>query len=327
MAQSAPLFSPERLPAGVAGEIPFLRLPDPHNEFAARARRLEHLAAHSAMGDYLGFVAHIARAQAALFDQLPPLPLPSAEELAHAHAHSMPPLNARSHRRDPAWRGILRQLLHMLLVHEHGPVRDVIARLEVMPDEYYEAQASRLLAGASAGLRRSHAPFIGAALQVYWAHLVATLGEACFPPIDTPTVCPCCGASPTTSIARIGSETSGYRYLHCSLCQTEWQYVRVKCTECEATEGIHYFGIEGGASAVMVECCDECGTCRKILYQDKDPNVDPVADDLASIALDLMVSEQQGKRQAGVNFMLIMGGEEADEAVDAAPRSLSASPG
>jgi FdhE protein len=39
---------------------------------------------------------------------------------------------------------------------------------------------------------------------------------------------------------------------------------------------------------------------------EKDPDLDPVADDLASIALDLLVSET-GKTSAGINLMLLYG--------------------
>ena len=42
------------------------------------------------------------------------------------------------------------------------------------------------------------------------------------------------------------------------------------------------------------------------MQQDKDPNVDPVADDLSSLALDLLVAEQ-GYDKSGLNFLMIHG--------------------
>ncbi len=313
----------EQIAAGRAGEIPVLRLPDIRSVFADRARRLRQLAGSHPLGEYLLFVARIADAQQALIGALPPIMPPGAADIARAHEHRMPPLSAVSYHRDPLWCDMLRRLLRQLADQTEGGLRDTLVRLEGMRNDYYEAQASKLLGGVTLGLDRAHAPLIAAALQVYWSHLVATLGAESFPPLDVATICPCCGSRPTSSIARIGGEFSGYRYLHCSLCATEWHYVRIKCSNCESTRGIHCYGIENGADAVKAECCDECGTYRKIFYQDKDPHVDPVADDLASIALDLLVAEQHGKRLAGVNLMLIHGEEaEGEEGENNAPPEL-----
>jgi FdhE protein len=320
MTQIHSILPAEQIAAGRAGEIPFLRLPDVRSLFADRARRLRQLAGDYPLGDYLLFVARVADAQQALLGALPPIMLPNVADMARAHEHGMAPLAAISFRREPVWCDMLRRMLRRLADEVEGGLRDTLVKLEGMRNDYYEAQASKLLAGVTLGLDRAHAPLIGAALQVYWSHLVTVLGEDGFPPLDVPTLCPCCGSRPTASIARIGGESSGYRYLHCSLCSAEWHYVRIKCSNCESTKGIHYYGIEGGSDAVKAECCDECGTYRKILYQDKDPHVDPVADDLASLALDLLVAEQHGKRLAGVNFMLIHGEDEAGE--DSAPPEL-----
>ncbi len=162
-----------------------------------------------------------------------------------------------------------------------------------------------MLAAIPFGLDLATAPLIGAALQVYWTHLVVTLGLPAFPPLDVKTVCPCCGSRPTASITRTGAG-AGNRYLHCALCAAEWHLVRITCTHCEEAKGIHYLAIENGAPAVKAECCDQCGSYLKILYMDKDGYVEPVADDLASIALDLLVTEA-GKVSNGVNLMLIQG--------------------
>lgn len=325
MTEASRLLPAEQIAAGRAGEIPFLRLPDLHSHFGDRARRLEQLAAGHSLGDYLRFVARIADVQQTMIGALPPIMLPSAADMARAREHRMPPLVSFSYRRDPVWCDMLRRMLRPLADEVEGSLRDLLVRLEGMRNDYYEAQASKLLAGVTLGLDRAHAPLIGAALQVYWTHLVAMLGEESFHPLEVATLCPCCGSRPTSSIARIGGEFSGYRYLHCSLCATEWHYVRIKCSNCESTKGIHYYGIEGGSEAVKAECCDECGTYRKMLYQDKDPHVDPVADDLATLALDLLVAEQHGMRLAGVNFMLIHGEDEADEG-SAPPELIDSSP-
>ena len=75
--------------------------------------------------------------------------------------------------------------------------------------------------------------------------------------------------------------------------------MRVKCSHCESTEGIHYCSIEGGSAAVRAEACDHCKTYRKICYQEHDMAVEPVADDLSSLALDLLMSEAGFHRGSG----------------------------
>ncbi len=47
------------------------------------------------------------------------------------------------------------------------------------------------------------------------------------------------------------------------------------------TENIGYHSIEGSSGAIRAQSCDRCHTYRKILYQEKDVDVEPVADDLA----------------------------------------------
>jgi Protein involved in formate dehydrogenase formation len=54
---------------------------------------------------------------------------------------------------------------------------------------------------------------------------------------------------------------------------------------------IAYQGIDGDADIVKVETCDRCRGHVKILYQHKEPALDPIAGDVATVALDLMVGE------------------------------------
>jgi FdhE protein len=70
---------------------------------------------------------------------------------------------------------------------------------------------------------------------------------------------------------------------------------------------VHYLalkaeGSETRGTAVRAEACDECHAYLKILFQEKDPNVDPVADDLATLALDVLVDER-GFRRSGPNLL------------------------
>ncbi|MBL0094515.1 MAG: formate dehydrogenase accessory protein FdhE [Piscinibacter sp.] len=58
------------------------------------------------------------------------------------------------------------------------------------------------------------------------------------------------------------------------------------------------------------------GSYLKIMHTDRDPFVDPVADDLASVTLDLLVSDA-GLQRHGVNLMLLFG--EPDTPPDTPP--------
>lgn len=291
-------------------EAPRVRLPE-KDLFSTRARRLRQLAEGHALGDYLKFVALLADAQQAELDHFSGVPIPTPEQLQQANEHGMPPLNAQHHQRDRLWCDMLRHMLRKIADQTDGKVRETALRLEGERDELYEAQASKLLAGIMFGLDRATAPFIGAGLQVYFTHLTRALGEKAIPPLDMGTVCPCCGQGPTASVARIGTGEGGHRYLHCSLCGTEWNMVRIKCTHCEATEKIEYQSLDDGKPgtqhAVKAETCGDCGSYLKIMYQERDPLVDPVADDLATLPLDILVTEELGKQSNGVNLMLIHG--------------------
>src|SRR4029077_7125285 len=118
---------------------------------------------------------------------------------------------------------------------------------------------------------------------------------------------------PTASVSRIGGGDSGFRYLHCALCAAQWHMVRIKCTHCQSNKGIHYQSPQrldavstDAKPAVEAETCDECGHYLKIVHMERDAYVEPVADDLASLTLDLLVSEA-GFQRHGVNLMLLFG--------------------
>jgi FdhE protein len=136
--------------------------------------------------------------------------------------------------------------------------------------------------------------------------MVTTLGPGTFGRNDALSVCPCCGSRPVASIVRMGAKEAGLRFLHCSLCSAEWHMARIQCTSCESTKGIDYHAIAGGSKAAQSESCEECGTYLNIFYMEHDPQVEATADDLASIALDLLMADT-GKLRSGRNLMLIHG--------------------
>lgn len=55
-----------------------------------------------------------------------------------------------------------------------------------------------------------------------------------------------------------------------------------KMQQLEQSGKLHYWSLDDEQAAIKAESCDDCGTYLKILYQEKEPKVEAVADDLAS---------------------------------------------
>jgi FdhE protein len=286
------------------GEIPHLHMPERNSVFLERARRLRTLAQNHTMKDFLLFMADVYDAQQAALNVFPPVPLPPEAQLKLCREHGMPPLAAQGLERAPAWQDALRQIAAQVEEHATPASRETLSRLQQMDSTSLEELAGAVLSGHHEGMDVAAAPFVAAALQVYWTHMATSLGSRAFGRIDIASLCPVCASPPVASIVRIGGAEQGLRYLTCSLCETQWHMVRVKCSNCESTKSIGYYSIEGASGAVKAESCDECGTYLKISYMDKDPHVDPIADDLATLALDLMMGES-GISRSGPNLFLM----------------------
>jgi FdhE protein len=190
----------------------------------------------------------------------------------------------------------------------------VLTELRALDSAQLEGCADAVLAELTEGVHPLHAPFVAAALQVVWTRMAAQLDSPRVQPLITNTLCPVCGSHPVASVIRIGGQSQGYRYLQCSCCASEWHMVRVKCTCCEHTSKIAYQSLEAHTDTVAAESdnkandpsrvaraetCDDCKTYRKIFNQEHDFNVEPLADDLASLTLDVLVSEAGYARASG----------------------------
>lgn len=295
------ILEPGQIESLAERAVPRIRLPDRAQLFALRAQRLRKLGAGGhAIGDYMHLMASLADAQQAALAGFESSP-PTAAQLELARTHGMPVAPAASWTREGRWRDVLARLCEAVAALPETPpgVRDLCDRLRQASAELLEAQADALLAGRTAEIDTAAAPFLMAALQVYWVDLACRLATKDVAELGMHGVCPVCGSLPVASIVHSDPRSQGYRYLHCALCATEWHMVRVTCSQCASTKGISYQAIEGAADAVRAECCDSCMTYRKILYQEKDGGVEPVADDLASLALDLLLAEAGYHRGSG----------------------------
>jgi FdhE protein len=301
------LLEPGQIPQAT-GDAPRVLAPDAKYVFAHRARRFAQLAEGHPLGDYLRFMGRLAQAQQRALDAMPAVPVPDAAAKSQSRQHGMPLVPAQSWSRDPAWRTALRAILDELAPMASEAAAATIKALRALDDAALEGMADRVLRTELYGEHADKLPFAAAALQVYWTKLAKQLGDEA-QPLDVSGVCPCCGALPSVSVIGASSEFPGLRYLHCSLCNTEWHLTRAKCTACDADEkDVAYQHIEGDKGLVQAETCDVCKSYLKLVRRDKDAAADPVADDLATLALDILVDES-GFSRSGPNLLLVPGGE------------------
>jgi FdhE protein len=286
-----PLAGPE----GGAGEIIPLRLPEPAQIFQRRAARFRNLSPNHAVGDYLATLAALAEAQHLACQQV-------AISLDVHTLSPTVPLRTLQWRRDEAWRKALALIVsEMRRAPLPDPARAVLARLRESYPAALEAFADAILAGTFDRIDLAAAPFVGAALQAYWTVLAA---KVCPKEVErSEDGCPVCGSPPVAGIV-LGDDKS--RYLVCSLCATAWHLIRVTCANCRATGGISYFGFQGDSGAVKAEACLQCHTYLKLFYLEQNSQAEPFADDVATLSLDLLMSEQ-GYARGGVNLFLLPG--------------------
>jgi FdhE protein len=303
------ILEPGQIESFAQRTLPRLRLPERERVFSTRAARLrqqgESGALGHAIGNYLRLMAHLADAQHAALANIDAA-LPTDQQIANAREFRMPLIAASGWHRHEHWRQILMSLCDCIIALSDvaAQARAVCDQLRTLAPEQLEAQADALLTARTQAADVASAPFVMAALQVYWVNLASRLRIDDVHDIGVPGVCPICGTLPVASVVRADPRSQGFRYLHCALCATEWHMVRVKCSHCYTTQGITYQSIENGPPGIRAECCDSCQTYRKILYQEEDGNIEPVADDLASLTLDLLLSEA-GYRRASANPLLV----------------------
>jgi len=288
---------------GEVAKPPFARLPDPAIMFGRRCERLRVLAEGHQLPSYLLFLGDICEAQHRVQRGLPGGELPTADAIARARQLRVPPLDRLSFARDAAmdatWDGLL-GLARDIAMPDDG--RAALMRAQAADRGEFAAMVRAVLANAiPVGALAEHV-FVAAALQVHFARLAAQLDAETLLPVGQ-GVCPACGSPPVSSIVVGWSDALNTRFCACWLCGTLWNYPRVKCVLCGATEGINYKEIAGGAKTVAAEACDSCHGYLKVLQQNANPSLDPVADDVATLGLDLLLRQSEYRR-GGINPFL-----------------------
>lgn len=295
---------------GVEAPEPLI-LPDPAARFAASATRLEALSDGHAMADWLRFMAGLAQAQHDAVAALRSLDGPDGGLVRQAVEARMPPLAADGHRRHPLWREGLAALLDS---SESGrfagtvpeEARAVMRSLRARGAAAQEKLADDFLGGGVAPAETGATLYVAAALQVYFTCLAGQLSAEDLRLLPERGLCPCCGSLPVSGVVTASGRAPGTRYLHCSLCSTAWNHVRAVCITCGKSGALSLMSVEGDSGAVRAEVCGDCSSYAKMLYQLQDMKVDPVADDLATLGLDVLVAEAGWSRHAP-NPLLLTG--------------------
>jgi FdhE protein len=270
---------------GDVAESERVRLPDLTTIFSRRAARLEGLAPGHEIEGFLRLAASLVSAQHAALADLPVGRLPAGAEAGVA------PLDPVNWTRDESWQAALASILRRvdgnLLPAAGQAARNALAGAS--PAER-EALADRFLSGTLSGEDSAKAIFVAAALQVAWTRMAALM-EVSELTMTESGRCPVCASPPVAGMIAPGGTKFGHRHLHCSLCATAWRYVRVRCVHCGSTDKISFRQL-AGTTFVRAECCEACHGYSKVFYLESARALEPLADDLASLGLDLLVGEE-----------------------------------
>ncbi|WP_420342220.1 formate dehydrogenase accessory protein FdhE [Paenirhodobacter sp.] len=292
-------LNPDPSVIGGIAKAPFVRLPDPARLFAARAARFAFLAPGSNLGPYLEFLAALSRVQADLVAALPAPPAPAGRGAA-----GMPPIDRAALAEDAGLRATLQALCaRALALDMPAPARMALEAVIAAGPEDQSWLLANVLADSIPEDSAAPHLFAAAAVQVHLARLAAALDPGLFEPVAV-GVCPCCGGRPVSSSVVALREIENVRYATCASCATQWNEVRVKCLCCGSTKGLSYRSAETTEATVKAECCAECQSWVKIFYAVQNPTLDPVADDVGSLGLDLLMRET-GLRRGGFDPYLV----------------------
>jgi FdhE protein len=301
MSQKTPQFG--ELSIGKAAADEFVRLPGLPALFHKRAARIEALAESSVTAAFLRFMGKVFRAQAGACTVGGTVEALSAETMARASEHLMPPLAPDSWTPSATYREALR-FIAADISRDGLPALTVEALngIAQATDDHLDRLARAFLADGMPPQWQGEALFAVAALQVEFARIAALIERQALQPLDAAGLCPVCGSHAVAGVV-VADEAYGRRYLSCGLCSTSWHHVRVACVSCGGEKNVAYQEVEGGNGTAKCETCDDCQGYSKLFYQMKDMGIEALCDDLATLSLDLLVSNAGWKRHAPNPFV------------------------
>ncbi|EXL05153.1 MULTISPECIES: formate dehydrogenase accessory protein FdhE [Brucella] len=281
----------------VIGEIsapPFVQLPDPGALFARRAERLRFLGSVSPLKPYLEFIADLSEAQSEIAAGLGPVAARHGDD--RGRDFGMPAIDRADAISEPALGTVFDRLFeHARTIAKPQDAADALERVANSDAGARRRMIEAVFAGILPPEAIAEHIYVWAGLQLHFTRLAAALDSKSLKPVAD-GVCPTCGSIPSSSMVVGWHGAHGARFCSCSVCNTLWHYVRVKCVCCGSTKGIGYKEVEEGGGIIKAETCDECQRWVKIIYQQLSADADPMTDDIASLGLDILMRETPYRR-------------------------------
>ncbi|WP_219012386.1 formate dehydrogenase accessory protein FdhE [Shewanella algae] len=279
-------------------ELKPLKAADPVSIYLRRAKRLEVLAKDSPLADYLELCRRLVAVQAKLAAE-EDFGLPPAWDKSEGE-----PLADLGPSADSYWQGLLQQLLSELLPQVDESVARVLRLLMQQAPEQLSAWGQALRQGNLSAVPARFSLFLWAAMGLYWSHWApAVIQRMDQRRVEQQSLCPVCGSHPVASVI-VDEPRAGLRYLHCSLCESEWHYIRAHCTCCGHDKEMNLWSLDDYQANVRIESCEACHGYTKMMFLEKAPLMDVAADDLATLMLDSQLNEK-GYGATTVNPLLL----------------------
>lgn len=295
---------PSFIMRGIA-KTPFVLRQEPVQLFTTRAERFRFLAQSSDLATYLVFLADLTELQATLAEQLPAPALPTTEQLAQADQAGMPLLDRTRLAEDASLHACLQALCQgAVALAMPEPARQALDALLQASHEDRSWLLANVLADTIPEDSVAVHVFAAAAVQVHLARQAYALPEAALKPVST-GVCPACGGRPATSSVLGLRDIDNVRYATCNCCATQWNEVRIKCLCCGSTKGITYRSADTADATVKAEVCNECSHWVKVLYQVRNASLEPLADDVGSMGLDILMKNETEFKKGGFNPFIV----------------------
>ncbi|HXZ82096.1 MAG TPA: formate dehydrogenase accessory protein FdhE [Terriglobales bacterium] len=254
----------------------------------ARARRAEELAAkYPFAAEVLRFYAGVARFQKTVYEKL------CANSALRDGAQRFSLQDLKPALLLPHFPGLLK------LIEKSGPAA-LASRARDLTQGGEQRWKALIVAFQAGEMEVSADSFFVLVLAQPYAEYV--LKDASIPESDGRSSCPACGGNPSLAVLRPEGD-GGRRSLLCSLCASEWHYLRTKCPACgeENHQSLPVYQAEQ-FNYIRVDSCDTCHTYLNTIDLTKNGLAIPQVDELAAIPLSLW-AEEHGYQKLQKNVM------------------------
>lgn len=282
---------------------PFAQLPDIHKIFEKRHLRFEKLAKTSPIKDYVEFLKFFTKAQQDVADNFRNANFPTIDT-ERAHSFKMPPIERSALIHLPLFKEVMRSFLERLNKAPLQTGSRMALENTLTNENNWSLWASHIIEQKIPDDTIAQHIFVTGALQIILTLATQKLDTKKLQAFEH-NLCPACGGTHSASMIVGWPSAEGARFCSCLYCGTLWHYVRIKCTFCVQTKGIGYKEIEGGPGSILAETCDECGDYCKQMNHQKDSSFDVFADDIGSIALDMLMKNNNSFKRGAFNPFLI----------------------